>query len=33
LDGTSERQRHILLLETIGPAAALAAIDAAGNAE
>ena len=33
LDGTSERQRHILLLETIGPEAALAAIDAAGNAE
>lgn len=33
LDGTSERQRHILLLEAVGAEAALAAIDAAGKAE
>ena len=33
LDGTSERLRHILLLETIGAEAALGAIDANGNAD
>ena len=33
LDGTSERQRYILLLETVGAEAALAAIDADGNAD
>lgn len=33
LDGTSERLRHILLLETVGAGAALAAINATGNAE